>query len=801
MDYGNRSKPVFSIVLVTYNGLSHTIRCLESLYRNQPSVPWEVIIVDNASSDGTCEWIKEFAKGDHVHGRTNLRLIKSDVNLHFAAANNVGAKVAEGEYLCLLNNDTIVVPGWIEKLCERLNSTPRCGIVGPMSSSSNGRQMVNGAAANYRPDDWRALNAFAEKFSLENAGKWNEAGLLYGWCMFMRKATWDALGGMDSRFIDSYDDNDFCLRAQLAGYRMAIAEDVYIHHHGQATLLSDGSIERYAQNGYENERRLQEKFDKPDQKLVAVMRVANCESTIKEVLDRTARFADAGIIIHLCRSKDNTATICREHPAVRMVKVYDGPFQEDYERNWLLTEALKLQAQGQADWCISVDGDEVYEDKFDGIVKGLMNPRNPHVMTWIMNWKTIWDRDPEGEYYRQDGIFGGFMNYRMFRLIPGQQITSPHPEGHHCGSAPVFPVESIGWTNIRVRHLGYDTPEQRKKKYEFYSKNDNFKNAADIGNSDYHHLIDKTVVLRKWRPKQGISANILCRGEWMWLRGLLRTIEPLVDEFVIIDSGSTDETIPELKRFAARSPVPFKIMQIEWPNHFAQVRNLAKRHSIHPWILALDPDENFEPTDVQIISRLLDEDTEAYLFECINYMEPFNPASGKPPVYATTETVRLFRNIPELYWSGVVHETLEDALLARQYRGSRPVLRSPVRLHHRGYLKSKDVRDKKFAAYEKMNLRQMEVTHGLDPRPYFNMAMHYMNNGDEAKAFEHMELADSLGMPSWRVKGQLGGMKLRQARKYLADALNMIPKDHPVHTQYAGIIEAIDKGPGQFVKV
>lgn len=775
---GNGNRPVrYSVIILAFNGLVHTVRCLQSLIQFAPSCGWEIIVVDNASSDGTRAWLQAFAE-QHPD---IIRLVLNEENHGFSRGCNDGALVAQGEWLCFLNNDTVVTQGWLERLQVCAEETG-AGMVGPMSSNSNGRQMVHGQfSGDARPE---TVNAFAQQWAADHPRAWSPTGILYGWCILMRHAVWEAVGPFDERFVNGHEDNDLSLRAQRAGITLMIAGDVFIHHHGQGTLLSVGTMDEYALSGVANEQRFHDKWHDPaPQQLVAVMRVANCERTIEQVLDTTATFATAGIIVHLCRSQDRTEAICRAHPAVIQVGVYDGPFQEDYERGWLLEQALAMQANGTADWCISVDGDELYEPKFAQRVQALMHPRNPHTHAYFCNWRTIWEREGEAEFYRADGIFGGFMNYRFWRLFPGQVITSEHPEGHHCGSAPVFPPENLGWVNLRVKHLGYDTKAQRERKHAFYTREDHFKTAADIGNADYHHLVDQTVHLRRYREDQSVSAVILCRDEWGYLRGLLRLLEPLVDEFVIVDTGSVDETLAELERFGARASVPVRVFSVPWEHHFARTRNFGVRQARSRWILHMDPDEAIDHTDVQVLAKMLDEDCEAFLFDVINYLEPYLPASGKPPVYATSETIRLFRNIPELYYSGVVHESLEDALQARKVRGHGMILQSPVKIHHRGYLRPKTFRDRKFLMYEAMNQRQMVVTQGQDPRPFFNLALHYMNDSRMEEAVEHMRRAAELGPTSWRVQTQLAALYMTQCREQLARAVPTIPEGHPFRDQ------------------
>ena len=109
--------PTASIIILTYNNIKLTVGCLESIYARQTSAPgqpeidFEVVVVDNASGDGSQQFLKEFSAT-----KSNIRLILNETNLGFAAGNNLGAAVASGENLVFLNNDTIVTDGWLAGL-------------------------------------------------------------------------------------------------------------------------------------------------------------------------------------------------------------------------------------------------------------------------------------------------------------------------------------------------------------------------------------------------------------------------------------------------------------------------------------------------------------------------------------------------------------------------------------------------------------------------------------------------------------------------------------------------------------
>ena len=788
--------PRFSIIIIATNEIQHTIACIKSIFESTKD--FELIVVDNASTDGTTEYLSAM---NLKH--KSIKVIEVEKTLSFAENNNLGLQVAEGEFIVFLNNDTIVSKDWLEKMMLHLEHVPmkNIGGVGCVSNSSNGRQMVG----EQDPEAWYT----------QHKGRWTQTGILYGWCMCFKKEVLDKIGNFDERFVNGHEDNDLSLRAVLAGYQLILAQDVYIHHHGQATLIKQNKdIADYMQQGYANRESYYDKYWNPGKKkLVAVYRT-NGGKHLEKSLEQTSKFADS-IILHMIRTKDKQfedalgTCPCEQYvchlknifPKIVKVGYYDGIFQEDYERNWLLQEALKLQEKGKANWCISIDDDEIYEDKFIKKSQKMMNPRNPETLTYWCTWRTIWETRMGKEFYRKDSTFGSFANYRFFRLIPGMEITSTHPEGHHCGSAPSLSPENQCYSNIRVKHLGYDTPEQRQKKFEFYQANDNFKSKADIGYDDYHHLISPNPVLEEYHADNGISLVMMVKDEERRILACLEQVQNTVDEYIIVDTGSTDRTVEIVKEFSEYCPVPVKLLHLPWCDQYSIPRNFGKRHATQRWILHLDADERFAQQDVQFLCTLSETDRDIYLFHVLNYMEKRAVTAGQLPKHASTESIRLYRNIPEFYYTGVLHETLDDALSAlgrkRKVKAERPVFP----LHHYGYLKEKKDVLKKFDYYEKLNLNQIEITEEKDPRPYFNLAMHYLNDKKEEKALKMFQRSLELAPRFWHASQQMAALNMKSAKVFLSNTINTIPSNHPFKGQAEKLLVFLNENTFGFCEV
>ncbi len=223
--------PKVSMILLVLNQLDHTRRCLESIERHTPE-SHEVILVDNGSGPETAKYLRDYAAT-----KPGVRLITNAENRGFSAGNNQGLAVARGEFVMLLNNDTVVTEGWLTRMLAVFERHPETGIVGPVSNRVAGPQLVS--PVDYT--DLDGLPAFAAKWSREHAGRSEKLSRVIGFCLLARRAVIDRIGGLDERFgSGNFEDDDFCLRAGVAGFEIRIARDSFVHHVGGQTFQGAG---------------------------------------------------------------------------------------------------------------------------------------------------------------------------------------------------------------------------------------------------------------------------------------------------------------------------------------------------------------------------------------------------------------------------------------------------------------------------------------------------------------------------------------------------------------------------------
>lgn len=245
--------PKVSILILTFNNIIISKICLHSIYCNTTYPNFEVIVVDNASTDETPVWLKTYSK---TH--PNLKVILNSDNLGFAGGNNQAAREASGEYLIFLNNDTVVTQGWIERLLAQFRSDPEIGLIGPVTNATGNEALIP-----TRYTTPAEMEAFAQDRSIAMFMRSFDIRMLAFYCVMARKDQYENMGGLDERYaVGMFEDDDLAVRYHQQGLRVVCAEDVFIHHFQRASF---GKIEteKYQKIFEENRKKYEEKWGRP----------------------------------------------------------------------------------------------------------------------------------------------------------------------------------------------------------------------------------------------------------------------------------------------------------------------------------------------------------------------------------------------------------------------------------------------------------------------------------------------------------------------------------------------------------
>jgi len=229
--------PRVSVVVLTYNNLELTQACLNSLVNESNYENLEIIVVDNNSTDDTPAFLAEWAK----EGPDRIIILNQD-NKGFAAGNNQGLAAASGDYLVILNNDTIVTAGWIKGLMRHLIDNDDIGIIGPVTNN-----IGNEARITTRYTHLGEMHAESTRITRQHMGQWFEINTLAFFCVMLPRSSYEQIGGLCEDYgLGFFEDDDYCRRIQHQGMRAACAEDVFVHHHLSASFNKLGAEKKQA---------------------------------------------------------------------------------------------------------------------------------------------------------------------------------------------------------------------------------------------------------------------------------------------------------------------------------------------------------------------------------------------------------------------------------------------------------------------------------------------------------------------------------------------------------------------------
>jgi GT2 family glycosyltransferase len=220
------------IVLVNFNGLDDTRKCLHSLAALAD--PARVVVVDNASADGPCDALRaEFPWAD---------VVRSPVNGGWAGGNNLGLRhaLARGaELVILLNNDTVVSPHLVGRLRAAADAHPEFGVLGPVIRFMAEPCEVQTMGVRFnRP----GFPGFFETVPVppDRPGRVDEVDIVNGCCLAVRRSVIDRIGLVDERFFLVHEESDLCLRAGRAGFRCGVLADAIVWHKGSSSFKREG---------------------------------------------------------------------------------------------------------------------------------------------------------------------------------------------------------------------------------------------------------------------------------------------------------------------------------------------------------------------------------------------------------------------------------------------------------------------------------------------------------------------------------------------------------------------------------
>lgn len=243
-----KQRPDISVVIVNWNAKDFLRLCIDSIKATFPPITYSIIVADNASTDGSPDMIAE--------EYPEVLLLRSQKNLGYTGASNLGMSRADSEYILLINPDLEFKPGAVAAMIDFMQKNEDVGMVGPKLLCEDGSLQYNGRKF---PTFWREFLGVTRlyKFAREYHDKklsWGrsdfdktvETDEISGACMLTRKSVIDKVGMMDERFFMYYEDVDWCLRVRKAGWRIFYIAEAVVVHFWMKSACQIGVVKSYA---------------------------------------------------------------------------------------------------------------------------------------------------------------------------------------------------------------------------------------------------------------------------------------------------------------------------------------------------------------------------------------------------------------------------------------------------------------------------------------------------------------------------------------------------------------------------
>ncbi|MBP1711309.1 MAG: SAM-dependent methyltransferase and glycosyltransferase, partial [Deltaproteobacteria bacterium] len=691
-----------SIVILTYNRLDHTKKCIRSIRKHTPE-PHEIIFLDNGSTDGTVKWLESQVKENNSY-----HLIKNEENRGVAKGRNQGINISQGEFILLLDNDVIVSPGWLTGMLECLNHAPAAGIVGPMTNCANGVQKV--IDESYRSIDY--LDKYATNFQEHYRYRQILSRDIAGFCMLFKRALVEKIGLLDERFgADHFEDADFCLRATLEDYRNYIAGDIFVHHSGGKGPSGNRKIfdKKWALN-----------LAAPEGKKLAVLKAMELADTIYSK-GRTDQAVEA--LINCIRLTPDAKEI---YYALVRIFIESRKFSEAWEVFGTMPDKAKnslkgLECAGYAKEGLGLDDETAaYADSMLSLhgnhppalnLKGVLAFKKDEKEKAQDYFKKAIATDPSyGEAHTNLGVLYWGMDKKDDAIRHLQKGFMLSPTVPDTGSLYYSVVSSLGIfsdaeADFREACLLYPNQKNlvflyidiliQQGKFDFALIK--IEGALDAFGLDEGILNAALAVRAKIGPSQienaskkgTLSLCMIVKNEEKHLVRCLRSVRDIVDEIIIVDTGSTDKTIEIAKVFGA------KLFDFPWTGDFSAARNHSLAQATGEWILVLDGDEAISARDfdeLRALTRKRPPSPVAYHIATRNYVSNMSvlgwtPNDGQYPEEAgtgwvTSAKVRLLPRRKDIFFSNPVHELVENSLKKAKI----PIHPSKIIVHHFGKL-------------------------------------------------------------------------------------------------------------------
>lgn len=797
-----------------------------------------------------------------------MKIIYTQRGIGFAEACNAGLRAAmEGDGIpkttVFLNDDALVTAGWLHGLRGALDSETvrligepnpidrpasmhgRIGMAGPCSNEVAGEQQIRLPASELAG----GIDAYAFRHRKVNTGNVIAVDFLSGFCLAVDRrclaelmistSTGPGFFDADTFKIGGFEDNDVCVRAELAGWRCVVAADIYVHHLGSKTLSKYPAQLRGLANRVAYYKKWRNYTQREGQRVVAVYRVRMATAFDFELLaaslKRTAQLVDAIAVLVTGKiefdakieghpfkvdvqpapwnSPEGWLAIVRKmvgNDAIQIAVDY-APVELDRsnerdERN----EVIRLAVETcNPDWLWAIDHDEVVEDRIGRPhIERLIRHPDPMVRAWDFGWLNHWD-SPRlmriDQPWSDGGSYaGGMRGFRLWRVSNQEhhrKILAGTDRGLHCGNSPDHDNLSKRVSGIRFRHYGYLRDEDRRRKHHLYTDLLDPNPDPQLTGGGYGHLVrEEAMTLSPYKPNNGIGIHFLIHpGEHpemvaRWLdqfHGLADMIipvwtdeDPIAEDTLCGPIGTRAAMMPILQAFWVDEADPI-VANLPLDQHFARARNAgidilqdsAEKKGMG-WAFFFDPDEWMpNPFAVAGSLRRMAECTDSW-----GFMVRIENVQADGDV-VPSESIRLSKLDPAMRLDGRVHEQFGEAFDRFHALGIHPQVRvAPWKLHNPGLSGSPEEIRAKLHRYEAALIREVSER-PWNAGAWASIGLQRMNDGDVDGAVQCMERAVLFAGKRYLPFQELARIHMRKAISLFLQARERLAVGHPARNE------------------
>jgi GT2 family glycosyltransferase len=456
------------VIVCVHNALEDVKRCLESVLAKNTIKNMKLIIVDDGSGDETRDFLADFARNNAA------KLVRNEKALGYTFAANIGLRESRGDYAILLNSDTIVTSGWLEKMIACAQSDSRIGLVGPLSNTASWQSVPkiseDGDWADNPLPEGITLNEWGDLIERDSGKIYPRMPFLNGFCLMIKKEVIMNVGYFDEETFGKGfgEENDYCLRARKNGWALAVADDVYIYHaqsksyssekriilceaadknlakkHGRK-IIQDGVL--YCQNNrvmegiraridilpqlFTTHKEIKNKYE--GKTILFVLPVTDAGGGGNVVVSEAQALADMGIkvtLLNLIRNKD---AFKGSYPELELEVLY-AKSESDIKEKGLLFDAVVATANFTATWIAPIDIKEdvilgYYAQDYEPLfyksgTKGFFDAEKSYELVPRMKIfsKTVWNKEMiENNHPKKVAVIGPSYNSHLFRPCSGK---------------------------------------------------------------------------------------------------------------------------------------------------------------------------------------------------------------------------------------------------------------------------------------------------------------------------------------------------------------------------------------------